>query len=279
MPLLTFPLTFTQNIAFPIKQTPTFNTNIQTPATKRGQLRISTTQFPIWLFDLDVSYLSGDATQPTSQWAQLINFYLAVQGAASDWLFLHPYDNAAGSYSVTGSVTSGLFFPNEALTQNTTGATSTLIGIVRGSNPMLISAVTGSPDNSHGWVGQKSGAVFTPTAVPAVNVKQAIGTGDGTTTAFSIVRSFTSGGAQDLIQNFVTPPAIYINTTLQSSGYTIDQYGTVTFSSAPGVGAVVSWIGQFYYRCHFLDDKWDNLEEDYYQIWSMDSLKFESVLL
>ena len=208
MSQLIFPSFQSPNWSFtwPIKQTPVFNTIIQTPATKRGELRISTTQFPLWQFVLDISYLKGDAQGSATAWQNLVNFYIAVQGQASDWLFLHPYDN-----QVTA---------------------------------------------------------------------QAIGTGDGTTVAFTIFRSLIASGAQDLIQNFVSAPQIFINGVVQSgSSYTIDQYGTLTFNSAPGAGTTISWTGQFYYRCRFLADQWDNLSEDLFQIWSNSELKFISVLL
>jgi len=34
-----------------------------------------------------------------------------------------------------------------------------------------------------------------------------------------------------------------------------------------------------YYRCRFLKDEWDDLEEFLYQIWSQKALNFRSVLL
>lgn len=40
---------------------------------------------------------------------------------------------------------------------------------------------------------------------------QVIGTGDGSTTQFTMYRSLVVGGAQDLIQNFVTPPTIFVS--------------------------------------------------------------------
>jgi hypothetical protein len=279
MPLLVFPLSIPAHFGWPLKQTPSYSTIIQEPATKRGPVRISTTEFPTWEFSLDLSFLRGDATQPTSDWATLLNFYMAVQGAFADWLFLHPYDNTLGSLAITGSITSGIFAPDEQLVQNTTGATTNAIGRVLGS-PMLVGPVIGAPDSSHGWVGQTSGAVFTPTAVPAVNTSQAFATGDGTTVAFSLVRSLVVGGAQDLIQNFVNPPAIYDNGSLVSAAnYSIDIYGTITFTTAPLAGHTLSMITQFYYRCHFQEDKWADLAEDYFQIWSMSGMKFSSVLL
>lgn len=279
MSLLVFPLTF-DNVGFPIKQTPYGNTIKQTPYTGRGEIRIPTMTFPRWLLTIDINCLRGDASGVNTPWQLLVNFFLATQFGADDWMFLHPYDNACGANAVTGGVTSGVFYPNENLVQATSGATSNLIGTVYGVGPMLIGPVIGTADGSHGWVGQKSGAIFTPSAVPAVNATQAIGQGDGTATAWSMIRTFIVGGAGDLIQNFVNPPAIFLNGALQSSSnYTIDEYGTITFTAAPGAGVIVSWLGQFYWRMHFFEDKWENLQEEFEQIWTLEGLKLESVLL
>jgi hypothetical protein len=281
MPPLVFPLSIPAHFGWPLKSTLSFSTIVQEPPTKRGSVRISTTEFPNWEFSLDLSFLRGDATQPTSDWAILMNFYGAVQGAFADWFFLHPYDNTCGSLAVTGSVTSGIFAPDEQLVQATSGATANLIGRVLGTGPMLIGPVTGAADSSHGWVGQTSGAVFTPTAVPTVNTTQAIATGDGTTLAFSMIRTLVTGGAQQLIQDFVNPPAVYVNGVLKATpaDYVIDQYGTITFTVAPGAGQTIAWIGQFYFRCHFTEDRWQDLSEDFFQIWRMDGMKFETSLL
>jgi hypothetical protein len=278
MSLLVFPLSIPNTFGWPLKQTPYGNTIKQTPASGRGEIRIATMEFPRWAFDLDLTFLKGDATAVNSNWQLLINFFVGVEFGASDWFFLHPYDNVIGSYSVAGSITSGVFFPDEQVVQATSGASATVIG-VPGAAVMLIGPVTGTADASHAWVGQTSGAKFTPSATPVVNTSQAIATGDGATKAFSMIRTFITAGAQDLIQNFVNPPQIFLNGVLQVSGYSIDQYGTITFTTAPGAGVTISWIGQFYYRCHFMEDRWDNLQEDYIEIWSMQGMKFESVLL
>lgn len=194
------------SFTWPIKQTPQFNTIKQMPASGRGDIRIPTREFPLWIFEWDISYIKGDATGTNTSWQQLVNFYMAVQGGAADWLFLHPFDN---------------------------GVTA-----------------------------------------------QAFATGDSTTTQFSIIRTFVVGGAYDLIQNFVNPPSIYDNGTLVNpANYSIDEYGTITFTSAPATGHTLTWTGQFYYRCCFEDDQWDDLEEQLYQIWQMRQLKFRSVLL
>lgn len=196
---------------WPIKKTPLFNTLTRTPATGRGELRIPLMEFPLWSYELDISYLTGDGqiTAPISQgislWQQLVSFLEYVQGAGADWLFLDPFHNTA--------------------------------------------------------------------------TNQEIAIGDGTTTQFSMIWSLVVDGAQELVQNFVSAPSIYVNGVLQSpTTYTIDTFGTLTFDTAPPNTYPITWSGQFFYRCHFLDDFWQDLQEDWYQQWSL-KLKFRSVLL
>ena len=68
---------------------------------------------------------------------------------------------------ITGSVTSGTFSAFETLTQTSTGATAKLDGIPTGSSNLFVTAVTGSPDGTHTWVGGTSGAIYTPTSLPS----------------------------------------------------------------------------------------------------------------
>lgn len=277
MSLLVFPLNFAASVMFPIKQTPMFNTLTQTPYSGRGELRIATMQFPRWDFVIDIGCLKGDAQGTNTPWQTLINFYMGVQGANADWLFLHPYDNIVGSYTVAGAG-SAAFIRGEQVIQSTSGATAQVLAA--SGSVLTIGPYTGTPDNSHAWVGQSSGASFVASATPALSTSQAIAIGDGATLAFSIIRSLVVGGAQELMQNFVLPPFIFDNGALVNPvNYTIDQYGTLTFTVAPVAGHVISWTGQFYYRCHFLDDTWAELAEEFYQIWTMSGLKFRSVLL
>jgi hypothetical protein len=77
-------------------------------------------------------------------------------------------DYTFSTYSSTmayGSITSGIFTANEEVIQASTGAHANIIGQVGGV--MIFGAITGSPDASHIWVGQASGAHFTPTTAPA----------------------------------------------------------------------------------------------------------------
>lgn len=102
------------------------------------------------------------------------------------------------------------------------------------------------------------------------------GVGDGATTAFQLTR--TLGGFADIIQNLNGTPAIYVNGT-PTTPLSISATGLVTFSSAPANGASLTWTGSFYYRCRFNDDSLDSLQEDLFQFWSLNGLKFISVIL
>lgn len=82
--------------------------------------------------------------------------------------------------AVAGKVTSGTFLSGEAVKQGS--VTASLIGSVAGSGPMVIGTVTGSADPTDPWVGQTSGAVFTPTAIPVVTTNIASMTLNGFTT-------------------------------------------------------------------------------------------------
>jgi hypothetical protein len=71
-----------------------------------------------------------------------------------------------GIYAVTGAVSSGTFTSGEVVKQTTTGATANLIGTVTGSNPMQTTLIVGTANGTSTWVGQTSGAIYTPTDSP-----------------------------------------------------------------------------------------------------------------
>ena len=99
---------------------------------------------------------------------------------------------------------------------------------------------------------------------------QGFGTGDGTTTTFQLARAIGNwsdyiyapiltsvtvplpGGGTGTVAN--AAPSIYINGSLQSSGYTISSTGLVTFSSAPAAAAALTATFNYYWPCHFDDD-------------------------
>lgn len=75
-------------------------------------------------------------------------------------------------------------------------------------------------------------------------VGQGLGTGNGSLTAFQLVKTYTSGAGsytREIKKPVSGTVKIYLNAVLQSSGYSVDHNtGIVTFSSAPAGGVVVS---------------------------------------
>ena len=68
---------------------------------------------------------------------------------------------------ILGSVTSGTFQVNETVTQNSTGATANIFGKVTGNFTLnLGQTISGTADDVNDWVGDISGAVYTPTPQP-----------------------------------------------------------------------------------------------------------------
>lgn len=108
-------------------------------------------------------------------------------------------------------------------------------------------------------------------------VPSQIGIGDGTTTTFQLGRMM--GPGLELVydvNSLVAAPKIYLNTTLQSSGYTINSTGLITFSSAPSSGALVKADFQYYWRVKFAEDSVDfNRIVDYWH--QVSTLKLRQV--
>lgn len=70
--------------------------------------------------------------------------------------------------TIAGSLTSGTFTAGEQIKQGTTNATAIFQQI---ATHLVSSNVSGSEDATHTWVGQTSGAIFTPTAKAIDNKK------------------------------------------------------------------------------------------------------------
>ncbi|HEY5066268.1 MAG TPA: DUF2460 domain-containing protein [Xanthobacteraceae bacterium] len=103
---------------------------------------------------------------------------------------------------------------------------------------------------------------------------QAFATGNGTTTAFTIERSL--GGFLEPVGWVTTLSKVYLNGAPQSSGYALTAPNTLTFTSAPGSGVIVSGDFAYAFNCRFLDDQMD-FEEFMSNLWKLDSMKFRSV--
>ncbi len=90
---------------------------------------------------------------------------------------------------------------------------------------------------------------------------QGLGTGDGTTTSFQLVRSF--GGFVEPIFAPHTVSTVYLNGVAQSGGsYSVNAWGsatpgTIVFTGAPGNGVAVTADFSFYFPCRFAADQLD----------------------
>lgn len=105
---------------------------------------------------------------------------------------------------------------------------------------------------------------------------QGFGSGNGSQTAFQLVRSY--GGFAEPVRSLNSVPLIYKAGVLQTvtTHYTVSATGLVTFTSAPGSGQALTWTGTYYWRCRFLDDMID-LQKFMHQLWELGRLEFISV--
>ncbi|HHB80544.1 MAG TPA: TIGR02217 family protein, partial [Aliiroseovarius sp.] len=99
-----------------------------------------------------------------------------------------------------------------------------------------------------------------PSQTPS-SIDQVIGTGDGTTTTFQLVKVYASG-AQTWTRTIAKPVAgtvrVAIDGTEQASGWSVDTAtGLVTFNTAPASGAAITAGFQFDVPVRFDPDTLD----------------------
>ena len=105
---------------------------------------------------------------------------------------------------------------------------------------------------------------------------QLIGYGDGSTTTFQLARSSTIGTITytEPVRGVYGTPTVSVNGI--STAYTIGTGGTVTFATAPAVGAYITWSGQFFFLCRFLSDELD-AQQLLWGIYTAQGIEFQSV--
>lgn len=106
-------------------------------------------------------------------------------------------------------------------------------------------------------------------------VSEGFGTGDGATKVFTLSRAF--GGFREPVQDFVAAPALFVDGVLQvvPADYTISA-GRVTFVTAPGASAALTWTGQFYKRVRFARDETE-FEEFLADLWAAKKIELITV--
>jgi uncharacterized protein (TIGR02217 family) len=109
-------------------------------------------------------------------------------------------------------------------------------------------------------------------------IDESLGTGDGVTTEFQLVRRLYAGGfAEDIIApNVITDVKVGGSAT---TAYTLDSAtGIITFDSPPGSGSAVTSSFSFYFRCRFMTDAYQF--ENFLSLrWRLPELRFKSVVL
>jgi uncharacterized protein (TIGR02217 family) len=98
--------------------------------------------------------------------------------------------------------------------------------------------------------------------------------GDGVTTTFQLFRTLNG------FNEPITQPAVI--TGIYNNGvpvaYSLGAYGVITISPAPAVGHAITGTFLYKWPVRFTDDTAD-FENFMYQLWSLKTLKFQSVLL
>ena len=106
-------------------------------------------------------------------------------------------------------------------------------------------------------------------------IKQKFGVGDGEKKSFRLVHQY--GKFIEPVFGVNNKPVIFVN-NIETNDFTWDKQGLITFSEAPSAGAVLSWTGRWFYRCHFQND-----EAEFQQIfmggWDLEEIILESIKL
>lgn len=96
---------------------------------------------------------------------------------------------------------------------------------------------------------------------------EVIGTGDGSTVAFQLTKTYTSGEGSEV--RHITKPVsgsvkVYLDDVQQSSGWSVDTTtGVITFDVAPGADVVVTAGFEFDVPVRFDTDRLSALLQDY----------------
>lgn len=111
---------------------------------------------------------------------------------------------------------------------------------------------------------------------------QQIGIGDSSGNVFQLQRAIGAalpgGGFCEPIGAPSVVSAIYFDgVTQDAASYSVDpDTGLMTFNTAPGNGLIIAADFTYYFRCRFIDDKYD-FENFMYQLWQLKKLTFISV--
>jgi uncharacterized protein (TIGR02217 family) len=113
-------------------------------------------------------------------------------------------------------------------------------------------------------------------------IGQQIGIGNASTTVFQLQRAIGAalpdGGFFEPIVAPNVVNAVYLDgITQDAASYVVDpDTGSVTFNTAPGSRLIITADFTYYFRCRFVDDRYD-FENFMYRLWQLKKLTFISV--
>lgn len=102
---------------------------------------------------------------------------------------------------------------------------------------------------------------------------QAVGTGDGVTTVFTLSR--TIGSFTEPVSYATQVDTVYLNDIAQTDVSLVTP-NSISFATAPSSGAAITADFSYGFLCRFLDDQQD-FENVMSGLWTLSSLKFRSV--
>jgi uncharacterized protein (TIGR02217 family) len=117
----------------------------------------------------------------------------------------------------------------------------------------------------------------------ATALDQVIGSGNGTTTTFQLVKRYETTGPNPYIRTITLPISGTVVAAIDgitTTAFTVSGTGQIVFSTAPGNGTVVTAGFQFHVPVRFtLDvDRWTRLQADAFNVWSLPTLDVQEVL-
>jgi hypothetical protein len=105
-------------------------------------------------------------------------------------------------------------------------------------------------------------------------VNQNFAVGDGATTTFAMARGL--GGFLETVGWVTNVSQVSVGGATLSAGWSLTAPNTLSFSTAPAVGALIGASFAYAFECRFDDDSAD-FEQFMHNLWRVDSLTFRSV--
>lgn len=135
-------------------------------------------------------------------------------------------------------------------------------------------------ESLQGFFNQMKGMVdtflFVDPVDAAVAAAQQIGTGDGTTKNFQLVRTYGGFVEPVFAPNVITSLRKATVAQTNPTHYTLGANGLIQFVTAPTAGQVIDWTGTYYWRCAFSSDEIEFINEGI-DIWKTSKITFETV--